>query len=1083
MAQLHLSLLGGFQVRLESGRPVSVSTKKAQALLAYLAVPAGQTHPREKLAALLWGGIRQESARNSVRQALFGVRKALAPATTSLLQIEGQNVALNADCISVDVADLEAAVSDGTPEALERAAALYRGDLLAGFVVDETPFEEWLRGERERVRELALEGLAKLVVHQCQAGPIEGAMRTALRMLVLDPLRESAHRTLMQLYARSGRRAAALRQYQVCVGALRRELGVEPDPQTKELYQDVVRGRATGSPPMHARESARFPLPETTLVGRDAELARLRRALEEAERGHGAMVLLVGEAGIGKSALIAALAADAERRGARVLLGRSYATERILPFAPWVDALRAAHVSRDDALVDALTPRWRAELSRLLPELAVPDGPVPGSDRHRLFEGVAHLLDCLAATRPLALILEDVHWADEMSLRLLSFIGRRLRTSRVLLVISAREEDLIDAPTLRLAIDELDSHLAHVSLRPLSRTETTALVRLLTRAGSDDTGVTQLSADIWAASEGNPFTAVETIRALHDGAVSVSPDGLPLAERVRHVISARLERLGPHGRRLLAVAAVIGRDFDFAIARQAVELDERDAADGLEELVRRRVLHGVGERFDFVHDRIRAVAYDEVLTPERRRLHTHVADAMVALYTEDLERHYASLGRHYEQGEVWDKAAFYLRRAGKQAMLRAAYHEAKSSFETAHGVLQRLPESHDRREQDVDTLIDLSHALIPLADHGRVLETLLHAERLTQTLADQRRLARIRSALCSAFWMLGAYKKAAECGQHALTLGVALDDNDLQLLTRLRLGQVLYSLGDYRAAAEILPRNGDLSNDNVVHGVVPASLWSALAKLWLAWCLAEVGTFPEAIAQAQDAMALADAVEQPYARVQVHWALGRVLVQYGDTQAAVPLLERGLALCRTIDAPFQFHLNAACLGYAYALSGRAADGVALLSDAVHHITRTEGLFGHSLVLGWLGEAYLVAGRIDDALATATDALDLCRAREERGREASVLRLLGEIVAARDPVDAGRSDEYYRQAIELARQLGMRPVMAHSYLGLGLLHGRMGQHEGARLEIEAAIGEYRAMDSRWWLTRAESALQALTATLE
>jgi transcriptional activator len=199
---------------------------------------------------------------------------------------------------------------------LERAAALYQGDLLAGMVVDEAPFEEWLLAERERLRELALEGLVKLLVHQRNAGAGEGAIRTALRASALDPLHESVHRTLMRLFVQSGRRGAALRQYQICVGVLQRELGVEPESETKRLYRSILQrrdvepveedaplpisagGRAhrNGSPSTRGRTAGQS-LPELLLIGRDVELARLQSALNETEEGRGQVVVLI-EAGI-----------------------------------------------------------------------------------------------------------------------------------------------------------------------------------------------------------------------------------------------------------------------------------------------------------------------------------------------------------------------------------------------------------------------------------------------------------------------------------------------------------------------------------------------------------------------------------------------------------------------------------------------------------------------------------------------------------------------------------------------------------------------------------------------------------------
>src|SRR5215471_10868304 len=330
MARLDLTLLGGFLARIE-GEPLTLPTKKTQALLAYLALPVGHAHQRDKLAGLLWGGTPDAFARNSFRQALFVLRKALA-SSGDVLRIEGDTVTFDGDGIEVDTRAFERAVADGTPTALEKAATLYQGDLLAGLAVAEAPFEEWLLAERERFRELALEGLAKLLVHQRNAGSLEEAIRTALRITAVDPLQESVHRTLMRLYVQSGRRGAALRQYQMCVGLLLRELGIEPESETRQLYRDILQ-RSVVNPAeadvpavaaIRTRDGSEAPEHEAALVGRERELTVLQSALATAEARRGQVLIVIGEAGIGKTALITELAAHADRRAGIVLIGRSH---------------------------------------------------------------------------------------------------------------------------------------------------------------------------------------------------------------------------------------------------------------------------------------------------------------------------------------------------------------------------------------------------------------------------------------------------------------------------------------------------------------------------------------------------------------------------------------------------------------------------------------------------------------------------------------------------------------------------------------------------------------------------------------
>src|SRR5262245_45662254 len=237
MAKIRLMLLGGFEAHTEPGVTLPIPRKKAQMLLAYLAMHPKQTHLRDKLATLLWDDAPAEQARLSLRQTLFIIRQAL-PFDPTL--VDGDGIAFAADAATVDVREFEQLAQNDDPERLERAATLYHGALLEGVGPGSTAFEEWLRAQRERLHELALEVFAKLLGHQMMIDATEPAIQAALRLLSLDPLQEVTHRALMRLYAREGRRAAALRQYQFCVDVLQRELGVEPEEATKQVYREVL---------------------------------------------------------------------------------------------------------------------------------------------------------------------------------------------------------------------------------------------------------------------------------------------------------------------------------------------------------------------------------------------------------------------------------------------------------------------------------------------------------------------------------------------------------------------------------------------------------------------------------------------------------------------------------------------------------------------------------------------------------------------------------------------------------------------------------------------------------------------------
>ena len=302
-------------------------------------------------------------------------------------------------------------------------------------------FEEWLVGERERLRELALEAIAGLLAHQYQDGAFDAAIGTATQLVTLDPLQASVHRTLMRVYLARGRAGAALRQYQLCVAALSRELGTEPEAETRELYREILRQRSwrpplpTSTPPSPAAPRAAemwSALTEAPLVNRETETDALLGALKDVEGGHGRAVLMLGEAGIGKSRLLAEFARAAASRGCAIAPGRAYSSTQILPFGAWLPVLQTDGLAADRALLEALPGGVRADLARLLPEFEEPGQPRPSgpAEATRLFEAVAQLLATWSRRQPLVVVLEDLHWADEMSLRLLAFIARRLSRRR-----------------------------------------------------------------------------------------------------------------------------------------------------------------------------------------------------------------------------------------------------------------------------------------------------------------------------------------------------------------------------------------------------------------------------------------------------------------------------------------------------------------------------------------------------------------------------------------------------------------------------------------------------------------------------
>ena len=367
------------------------------------------------------------------------------------------------------------------------------------------------------------------------------------------------------------------------------------------------------------------------------------------------------------------------------------------------------------------------------------DGALP------LFESMAELIEQVAACQPLVLVLEDLHWADEMSLRLLAFVSRRIPAWPALLITTAREEELAEASPARRTLEELSRapQAMLVGLSPLSRPDTALLVRALIRVGSDAPTVAQVEERIWAMSEGNPFVAVEAMRALDETsggtALTRSSARPPCPASVRDLVARRLDRLSARTQQVAAVAAVIGRRFDFTLLQSASGVDERDAAEAVEEMVRHHVLQAVGNQLDFTHDRVREVASGRLLPPRRRLLHRAVAEALEAGGAATSTRWTRSTGIASTSTSKSSPITPFGAGCGKRRSSISAGPDSRPPrgrrsrtpgpwFEQALGVLEALPESRSTLEQAFEIRLELRPVLTLLGEVRQALERLREAE-------------------------------------------------------------------------------------------------------------------------------------------------------------------------------------------------------------------------------------------------------------------------------------------------------------------------------------------------------------------
>ena len=1014
MARIAFRFLGGFEALTESGRPIKLPTRKTQALLAYLALSGGSVHPRDKLTALLWGDTSDRQARQSLRQALFALRKVLrGSAVSPEILVEGEQVALASSAVSVDAVLFEHRVREGTLEALEAAMDLYRGELLEGLPVREPAFEEWLLAERERFRELALEALARLVVLRERRGALDGALRAAQRLVALDPLQEAAHRAVMRLYAKNGRRAAALRQYQLCLDALQRELGAEPELETRELYHGLLRRQAP-SPAERAAEAGALVEPPASppggarLIGRDDDLARLSQVLDRARQGQGLVAAVVGEAGVGKSRLVEELAAVAVARGARVMTGRAYEMEGALPLGPWIDAI---HLDQ--------------QLADLWPSTARASGML--DDPLRLFEAVARLLGHLASTGPLLVVLEDLHWADATSLNLISFISRRVTEWAVMVVVTVREEEATPGLTRLLHALEEQGGMT-VRLGRLSRPATLALVRTLARSALRASVMQRLGSQVWALSEGNPFMVVEAVRAAGERGRARPSSRLPLPDRIRSVVLGRVDRLSERAQRLVAAAAVIGREFEFALLWRVVGVGGRQTAEGVEELVRLGLLRATGELLEFTHDSIRRVAYERLLEPTRRALHRTTAEALEAFHADRPEAVLDRLAHHYAQSSDAAKAVTYLTLSAEAAYRRSAIVGAVRSLEQALEHARRLPPA-DRDRSLVDVSLRRATALSNLGRFEEILKSLESIRELVENLGDPilAGLYYFRLALTQS--LVGAHDAARHAARRALDLAARSGDAGTSAKAHYVLAVEGFSTGQ--------------ALDGVEHGRrAVTTLQTGDDRRWLSlayWILGLnhllLGEIEPALEAERQAEAAAAAVEDHALESFAAGAAALIHLTRGDSDSAREAAQRA-------DRSPDPATRATALGLAaYAqlaananASGTAAKTVRTLEQAIEQLTR----FGirQSTLLTCLAETHLGTGDLEAAHAAATRCLALSTEIGFAWALGSSQRLLGRIASAGgDHAVAGQRLE---EALRTFGAIPARLEIARTHMALAAL---------------------------------------------
>src|SRR3954454_20451509 len=557
-------------------------SRRARSLLAWLALHPGE-HPRSEVAGRFWPDVLEASARTSLRGALLELRRTLGASADCLLSPR-TTVGLEIAGIWVDVLEVARLADAGE---LDEALALGGGsELLAGMD------EEWIYDARDAHRERMIEVLETLAQRAENRGDPATATTMTQRLLALDPLSEEAHRRLIRRLADSGDRAAALAAYDAMSERLRRDLGVAPSAESRAIATKL-RGEELAAAPV----GDQLPLPpgiprhEGEMVGRERELEELNAALSRAREGEARVVLVAGDAGMGKTRLASDFARAAHARGATVLFGRCD-EEALAPYQPWVEALRHLVISAPVEHVRRFAGSAAPELARVVPALAdrLPGLPEPlraepDTERYRLFEAVAGVLAGIASGAPTVLLLDDLHWADKPTVLLLLHAVRSAGSSRLLVVGSYRENEIGRDHPLTPALAAVHREAAYERLALTGLRESEVAEQAGQRHGE------RFVKTLHRETEGNPFFIEEILRNVPEmGGREPHLSGAGIPEGVRDAVWRSIERLPEPSRDALSLGAIIGADFGLDLLEAVSDRDADELVVALEEAVRARLV-------------------------------------------------------------------------------------------------------------------------------------------------------------------------------------------------------------------------------------------------------------------------------------------------------------------------------------------------------------------------------------------------------------------------------------------------------------------------------------------------------------
>jgi len=675
------------------------------------------------------------------------------------------------------------------------------------------------------------------------------------------------------------------------------------------------------------------------------------------------------------------------------------------------------------------------------------------------------------------LLFEDLHWIDTETQAVLDSLVDGLTSSKLLLMVTYRpeyEHEWTDK-----------SYYSGIYLDPLPEAQVSTLLGSLL---GDDPDLDRLKQLLSARAEGTPLFLEETVKMLIDTGflegdrtnyrLIKTVDEIEIPATVQAMLAARIDRLPVEQKSLLQVASVIGNNVPGALLSAIAGLAEDELRQGLDVLQSLEFLFETRTfpepEYTFKHALTHDVAYGSVLVERRRLLHAQLVELIEVRYQNRLDEQIELLAYHASSAGNWEKAQSHNRRAAMKALSRSAYRVALGNFERALAALEELPAEVEWQQDKMDVRLEMRSALFPLGEHAAWVARVREVEAMAKDAGDRRRLAMVHNYLTPYFWQRGQHEDAIAHGEAGLKLTEELDDFSTRISTMFHLGLPYQARGEYRRQTDLHRSVAQqLIGASALERHGMAGLPGVISRALLAWGLSELGDFEEAETWAKEAIEIAEQGSNAYSTVWAYDGLAITRLRQGKLDEAIELSECALKLCRDAEVRIVLSITAGILGCAYSLSQDLCRAVPLLEEALRPENYDRSICAYANIPIWLALAYSIDGQTDRAQKAADYGLRLCRDRGERSHEAWALHLLGDMEAQKRNERTEKAGVFYRQAVEIAGQLEMRPLIAHCRYGLGKLHQGTGKAAEARAELQEAIDLYRALEMTFWLPNARA----------